>query len=344
MKMGTQNGDLSGAKYQYVVTMFLLPPTVLEKNIAESLSQFRDMVCKIAGTSEISLSSSKTLESGEDRKVIEAMLGFNKHVPIEQLRKDPAIAQFEKTFRLQLCLQALIKERNSFSGTPRLAVFDMDSTLIQQEVIDEIAGKLGVEAQVSAITERAMNGELDFTESLRARCSLLKGVPSSVFEDLRSVITLSPGAADLVKALKMLGFKTAVLSGGFTPMALWQANQLGLDYAFANHLVVSEDGKTLTGELTGDIVNAEKKRELVTEIALKENIPLSHVLVVGDGANDLLMMGVAGLGVAFNAKPRVQEQAPVKLSSGSMTDILYLLGLSKEQREELLAGHGSGSV
>ena len=213
----------------------------------------------------------------------------------------------------------------------------MDSTLIQQEVIDEIARKLGVEEQVSAITERAMNGELDFTESLRARCSLLKGVPSSVFEELRSVITLSPGASDLVKSLKRLGFRTAVLSGGFTPLTSWQASQLGLDYAFANHLVVSEDGKTLTGELTGGIVNAERKRELVKDIAAKEKVPLSHILVVGDGANDLPMMGVAGLGIAFNAKPRVQEQAPIRLNTSNMTDILYLLGLSKEQQETLAA-------
>jgi phosphoserine phosphatase len=218
----------------------------------------------------------------------------------------------------------------------RLAVFDMDSTLIQEEAIDEIARKVGVEADVSAITERAMNGELDFATSLRERCSLLRNVPSTVFEELRDIITLSPGAKELVTALKRLGYKTAVLSGGFTPLTSWLAEQLGLNYAHANHLVVSEDGQTLTGELHGEIVSAEKKRDLVIQIAEREGIPLNQVMVVGDGANDLLMMGVVGLGVAFNAKQKVQLEAPARLNSNSLLDILYLLGLTKEEQEELL--------
>jgi phosphoserine phosphatase len=130
--------------------------------------------------------------------------------------------------------------------------------------------------------------------------------------------------------LKRLGFKTAVLSGGFTPLTGWMGQQLGLDYAFANHLVVSDDGATLTGELTGEIVHAQKKRQHVLEIAEKENILLDQVVCVGDGANDLPMMGVAGLGVAFHAKPKVQMQAPARLNSKSMLDVLYLFGISKE--------------
>ena len=218
----------------------------------------------------------------------------------------------------------------------RLAVFDMDSTLIQQEVIDEIARTLGLSDQVSAITERAMNGELDFEASLRARCALLKGVKSTVWEDLKPIITLTPGAQNLINALKRLGYKTAVLSGGFTPLASWLAELLALDYAFANHLVVSEDGKTLSGELTGEIVHAERKRQHVLDIAEKEGVLLEQVLVVGDGANDLPMMGVAGLGVAFNAKPKVQLAAPARLNRKSLLDVLYLLGLSKAEQNQLL--------
>lgn len=246
--------------------------------------------------------------------------------------KGDIIDSFEREWNIQVVMQ----QDSVMRRYKRLAVFDMDSTLIQQEVIDEIAKKVGVEAEVSAITKRAMNGELDFTAALRERCSLLRGVSSTVFEELRSSITLSPGANELIRALKRLGYKTAVLSGGFTPLTSWLANQLGLNYAFANHLVVSADGRILTGELQGEIVNAEKKRNLVIQIAEREGIPLDQVMVIGDGANDLLMMGVAGLGVAFNAKPKVQLEAPARLNSNTLLDVLYLLGLTKEEQEELL--------
>ncbi|KAF1981851.1 phosphoserine phosphatase serb [Aulographum hederae CBS 113979] len=221
---------------------------------------------------------------------------------------------------------------------PGLAVFDMDSTLIQQEVIDEIAASLGPEfaEAVSAITARAMNGELDFEESLRERCQLLKGVKGGIWTELRERITLTPGARELVGCLKSLGWKTAVLSGGFQPMADWLKEEIGLDFAHANHLVVSEDGKSLTGELEGDIVHAERKRELVVKIAEREGVQLGKTVCVGDGANDLLMMGVAGLGVAFNAKEKVQVAAPTRLNADSLMDVMYLLGYSQDEQAEIL--------
>jgi phosphoserine phosphatase len=157
-----------------------------------------------------------------------------------------------------------------------------------------------------------------------------------VFQDLRPRITLNEGVKELITALKRLGFKTAVLSGGFTPLTGWMGQQLGLDYAYANHLVVSEDGQTLTGELTGEIVHAQKKRQHVLEISQKEGILLDQVVCVGDGANDLPMMGVAGLGVAFHAKPKVQLAAPARLNTKSMQDLLYLFGITKEEQDELL--------
>ncbi|KAI4665849.1 uncharacterized protein J4E78_003314 [Alternaria triticimaculans] len=278
--------------------------------------------------------TSKRLEASKLCRVVEVTFPLPSASPValETLRRHEAVSRFEREWNVECVFQADTIHRRY----KRLAVFDMDSTLIQQEVIDEIASLIGVEKEVSAITAAAMNGELDFEASLRARCKLLKGVPSSVFETLKPRITLNEGVKDLIIALKRLGFKTAVLSGGFTPLTGWMGQQLGLDYAFANHLVVSEDGATLTGELTGEIVHAQKKRQHVLEIAEKENILLDQVICVGDGANDLPMMGVAGLGVAFHAKPKVQMQAPARLNSKSMLDVLYLFGISKEEQETLL--------
>ena len=276
----------------------------------------------------------KRLEASKFCRVVEVTFPLPSASPValETLRRHEAVSRFEREWNVECVFQADTIHRRY----KRLAVFDMDSTLIQQEVIDEIASLIGVEKEVSAITAAAMNGELDFEASLRARCKLLKGVPSSVFETLKPRITLNEGVKELITALKRLGFKTAVLSGGFTPLTGWMGQRLGLDYAFANHLVVSEDGATLTGELTGEIVHAQKKRQHVLEIAEKEGILLEQVVCVGDGANDLPMMGVAGLGVAFHAKPKVQMQAPARLNSKSMLDVLYLFGISKEEQEELL--------
>jgi phosphoserine phosphatase len=278
--------------------------------------------------------ASKELDPGAACRVVEATFPLPSTSPtaLETLRRHEAIAQFEREANVECVFQA----DNVHRRYKRLAVFDMDSTLIQQEVIDEIASMIGVEKEVSAITAAAMNGELDFEASLRARCKLLNGVPSTVFETIKSRITLNAGVKELIPALQRLGFKTAVLSGGFTPLTGWMGQRLGLDYAYANHLVVSEDGQTLTGELTGEIVHAQKKRQHVLEIAKKEGILLNQVVCVGDGANDLPMMGVAGLGVAFHAKPKVQLQAPARLNSESMLDLLYLFGLTSAEQQELL--------
>lgn len=280
--------------------------------------------------------SARALDNASWPRVMEIQFSLPGTTPswLETLRKDETISRFEREWNIEIVFQNAAIHR--LHKQPGLAVFDMDSTLIQQEVIDEIARFLGVEAEVSAITARAMNGELDFEASLRARCALLAGVPSTVFEKIRALITPTPGALDLVRALKKLGYKTAVLSGGFTPVTGWFAAQIGLDYSFANHLVVSEDGASLTGELEGAIVHAERKRSHVMEIAAKEGIALERVVVVGDGANDLPMMGVAGLGVAFHAKPKVQLAAPARLNTESLRDVLYLFGFTKEEQDALL--------
>ncbi|KAF2486002.1 HAD-like domain-containing protein [Neohortaea acidophila] len=218
--------------------------------------------------------------------------------------------------------------------TPGLAVFDMDSTLIQQEVIDELARAVGRYDEVAAITEAAMRGELDFEASLRARVGKLEGVDANIWDKLkRDVITVTPGARLLVKALKGLGWKTAVLSGGFTPLALWLRDQLGLDYAHANHLALNEAATLLSGKLVpgSKIVDGVAKRELLIQLAEENGIPLKNAIAVGDGSNDLLMMSAAGWGIAFNAKPKVQEAAPARLNTSSLLNIMYLLGYTNAE-------------
>ncbi|KAG0305075.1 hypothetical protein BGZ98_004632 [Dissophora globulifera] len=222
-----------------------------------------------------------------------------------------------------------------FRKHKRLVVFDMDSTLIQQEVIDEIARHAGVMEKVSEITEAAMNGEIDFKESLRRRVALLKGTPVSVLDVVREQLTFTEDALYLCKALKKIGFKLAVISGGFMPLALHVKNILGLDYAFANHLKVSSDGLYLTGETVGPIVSGERKAELLEVIAQAESVTLDQVIAVGDGANDLWMLAKAGLGIAFNAKPRVQQKARARINQKSLKYVLYLLGYEDAEIRQL---------
>ncbi|KNE59998.1 phosphoserine phosphatase SerB [Allomyces macrogynus ATCC 38327] len=228
-----------------------------------------------------------------------------------------------------------LQEANVFRRSKRLVVFDMDSTLIQQEVIDEIARHAGVVDKVAAITESAMRGEIAFAESLRRRVALLKGTPATVLDAVRATITFNPGARELCRCLKKLGYKLAVISGGFIPLANYVKAELGLDYAFANQLRVGPDGK-LTGETIGPIVTGERKAELLEVIAQAENITPEQVIAVGDGANDLWMLAAAGLGIAFNAKPKVQERARTRINQNSLTAVLYLLGYSDEDVSTLM--------
>ena len=247
------------------------------------------------------------------------------------LRLNEGIVYIEKTEDVEFVFQPL--EVYLAHKTPGLAVFDMDSTLIQQEVIDELARSVGRYEQVAAVTEAAMRGELDFEESLRARVAQLKGVSTDIWEHLKNrVITFTPGARELIAVLKHFGWKTAVLSGGFTPLANWVKDTLGLDYAFANQLATDESGSQLSGEVLPNtpIVGATLKRDLLLKLAAENDIPISHTLAVGDGSNDLLMMKAAGFGVAFNAKARVQAEAPARLNSTSLLDVAYVLGFTAD--------------
>lgn len=219
----------------------------------------------------------------------------------------------------------------------KLFIFDMDSTLIYQEVIELIAAYADIEDKVAEITERAMNGELDFNASLRERVLLLKGIDATtLWDELKEKIQITNGAKELCKALKKLGVVMGVCSGGFIPLASYVKDVLGLDYAYANTLGVDGDNK-LDGTTIGYIVNGEKKAELLLEIAENHAIDPVDAVAVGDGANDLKMMSTGGWGVAWNAKPKVQMEAPCCLNTKSLQDILYIMGYSDSDIAGLLA-------
>lgn len=218
-----------------------------------------------------------------------------------------------------------LQEDCIYRRSRRLVCFDMDSTLIQAEVIDELAKAAGVGDQVIAITEAAMRGELDFTESFKRRVALLKGLDESVLAEIAAKLPLTEGAKKLTHTLKRLGFKTAILSGGFNYFGNHLKKILDIDYVYANELEI-ENGK-VTGRVTGTVVDGARKKELLKEIAAKENIHLKQVVAVGDGANDLPMLSVAGLGIAFHAKPLVKETAKQSISTLGLDSILYLIGV-----------------
>ncbi len=217
------------------------------------------------------------------------------------------------------------QEDNVFRRNRRLVAFDMDSTLIQAEVIDELAREAGVGDKVAAITESAMRGELDFKQSLRRRLSLLEGLPVDTLEAVARRVPLTDGAERLISNLKRFGYKIALISGGFTYFGNKLRQKLGIDYVYANELEIA-DGK-LTGKVSGEIVDAARKAELLAEIAKRENISLQQVIAVGDGANDLPMLNLAGLGIAFHAKPVVKQGAGQSISTLGLDSILYLVGV-----------------
>ena len=229
----------------------------------------------------------------------------------------------------ELGVDIALQEDNLFRRNRRLVAFDMDSTLIQVEVIDELAKRAGAGDEVSAITAGAMRGEYDFKESLRRRLSLLKGLDARVLEEVADTLPITEGAERLMANLKRLGFKTAIISGGFTYFGERLKKLLGVDYVYANKLEI-KDGR-LTGKVVGPIVDGARKADLLRKLAEREGIDLNQVIAVGDGANDLPMLGIAGLGIAFHAKPKVKAGARQSISTLGLDAILFLIGFRERE-------------
>ena len=232
----------------------------------------------------------------------------------EQLMKLASELEMDFSFQLD----------NMYRRMRRLICFDMDSTLIETEVIDELAIRAGVGDEVKAITERAMRGEIDFTESFRERVALLKGLDESVMQDIAEHLPITEGVDRLMYVLKKYGYKIAILSGGFTYFGQYLQQKYGIDYVYANELEIV-DGK-LTGRYLGDVVDGKRKAELLRLIAQVEKVDIAQTIAVGDGANDLPMLGVAGLGIAFHAKPKVVANAKQSINTIGLDGVLYFLG------------------
>lgn len=224
-------------------------------------------------------------------------------------------------------VDAVIQPHEVYGTRRRLVVFDMDSTIVDGEVIDELAKAAGVGPRVAQITERAMRGELDFEQALRERVRLLAGLPASDLEAIAESLTLTPGAEDLVHSLKAMGFKIALVSGGFSFFTDRLARKLGFDYAFGNELVI-EDGR-VTGEVRGRVIDADQKGEILRELAKREGLSTDEVIAIGDGANDRIMVKNAGLGIAFNAKDVLKRAADGSLTKSNLKGLLFALGATE---------------
>jgi phosphoserine phosphatase len=317
LEKSKQSNLIQKSKYQYAIT--LIADCISAKAvhwITNHLSTYSLNIDEIQRLSEKEFSCIEIITSSE------------KNIDIQSLKKDLL------TSTQKLGVDMAIQNEGIFRKSKRLVVFDMDSTLIQNEVIDEMARYKGCFEEVSQITEASMKGELDYNESLIKRVSLLDGLTLNDLKTITKSLTITPGASDLIKVLKKLGYKIALISGGFSHMTNEFKKILDIDYAYANELEF-KDGKT-TGKVFPPLVNAQRKADLLELIAQQEKISLGQVIAIGDGANDLLMLEKAGLGIAFNAKPVLRNKADLSLNQKNLKVIFYLLGISAKDIEEVL--------
>ena len=311
-------------KKRFVVTLLSRRVTAAQMEaVAKIISRYRlniEDINRLSGRLKLDESSDKTKACVEFS--IRGELADSTQIRAEFL-------EISQRFEVDIAFQ----EDNIYRRNRRLVAFDMDSTLIDMEVIDELAIEAGIGEQVAAITEQAMQGKIDFSESFRQRLGLLKGLDESVLETICERMSLTEGVERLVHTLKKLGYKTAILSGGFNYFGRHLQSKLGIDYVYANELEII-DGK-VTGQVKGEIVDGKRKAELLQQIAQKESISLDQVIAIGDGANDLPMLSIAGLGVAFRAKPLVKQSAEHSISTLGLDGVLYLIGF-RDRDEGLL--------
>jgi phosphoserine phosphatase len=310
--------DVSAAKVRYVLTVLGDPIGAESLHVLSTILANHDAnIDSIRRLSRVGLSS------------LEINIALPKGEGIVTKLKEELMQQMAHR-EVDIALQReTLTRRNK-----RLVALDMDSTLIQTELIDELARAHGVYDAVSSITRKAMNGEFDFRESLQRRVALLAGLDARHLHELADHMPLTEGAEDLVKVLKGLGYKVGIISGGFSVAADRLRDSLGLDFAYANKLEIVDN--KLSGKVEGPVVDAEKKADLLAWVAHKEGIPLEQTIAIGDGANDALMLAQAGLGIAFHAKASLRKSADTSVSSGGLEKILYLLGMNAHDVEDFL--------
>jgi phosphoserine phosphatase len=305
-------GRRQTAKELYVVTILARDRPGIIRDVAEVATRY-----------EINIERASVTARGELIS-IEFLMDFAECI-VEDCR-----AQLKRECE-RLGLDVVIQDLSQSRKEKRLIVFDMDMTIVDFEIINRLASFAGVDEEVKAITDRAMNGEMDFKESLRQRVCLLKGMPLTTLQEIAADLELTPGSEELIHHLKQVGYKIALISGGFTYFTDVLKERLGFDYVFANVLEI-EDG-VLTGRIKGDIIDAEAKGRMIFQLAEKEKISPDNIVAVGDGANDCLMIKNAGLGVAFNAKEVLKKVSDGSLSRENLLGLLNVLGLAEKERE-----------
>jgi len=279
------------------------------------------IVAEIAATLssiDVNIERIKMISRG-DLLVMEMTIDRKKKTRLEETR-ERLLAAGEK-----IGVDVVVQPESNARLRKRLVVFDMDSTIVDAEIIDELAKACGVGKQVADITVKGMNGEIDFEESLRERVKLLKGLPVETLEEIRKNMKLTSGSEELIRALKGMGFKLALISGGFTYFTDELKNRLGFDYSYANELVI-KDGR-VSGEIKGEIIDSKRKADIVQEIMKKEGLTNEEVVAVGDGANDRIMIKNAGLGIAFNAKDVLKKVADGSITKNNLLGLIYCLGV-----------------
>ncbi|MBP3354273.1 MAG: phosphoserine phosphatase SerB [Bacteroidales bacterium] len=303
-------------KSRYIIT--ILGRRVTAQQIGE--------VTKVVAEQELNIDAIRRLTGRMPLEEVEQEMGVScielsvRGTPKDKNKMQAAFIELSSVLSIDISFQ----EDNIYRRTRRLICFDMDSTLIETEVIDELADRAGVGKEVREITESAMRGEIDFHESFTRRVALLKGLDVSVMKDIAENLPMTEGIERLMKTLKTVGFKIAILSGGFTYFGEYLKQKFGVDYVYANELEVV-DGK-LTGKYVGDIVDGKRKAELLRLLAQIENVNIAQTIAVGDGANDIPMLNTAGLGIAFHAKPKVKANTSQSISTIGLDGILYFLG------------------